>query len=154
MERIVKFFSLPTVEKTVFFRALILLVVSRFLLQFRQFKNVINYFSRKSAAQKTTLDSIIPPSKVAKLLSVAGNIIPFSTCLSKSLAGSVLFRSLGYQTQLNIGVAREKGFALEAHAWLTLDGIVIVGNRSDLERYRELPCIFDDGKKTTSASSH
>ncbi len=40
---------------------------------------------------------------------------------------------------------------LEAHAWLTLDGRVIVADRSDLERYRELPFVFDYEKNNSFA---
>jgi hypothetical protein len=140
---------LSTVEKTIFFRALFLLSISRFSLQFKKFKSVVYSFSQKAAEQKPVLISSIPPAKVANLLIAAANIVPFSTCLSKSLAGSVLFRSLGYKTLLHIGVTKENGCLLEAHAWLTLDCSVIVGYRSDLARYHELPLIFDNEKNSS-----
>ena len=55
------------------------------------------------------------------------------------MAGQRFLTGCGYLPTLHIGVAREKGENLEAHAWLSLDGRIIVGNVPDLDRYRELP---------------
>lgn len=148
MRRIRKFFSLPITEKIIFCRALFLLTIFRFSLQFKSFKRVVNSFSPKAARQIPIQKNSTPPAQVAILLNAAATIVPFSTCLSKSLAGLALFRSLGYETRLYIGVAQENGSMLEAHAWLTLGGTVLVGYRSDLARYREMPSIFDDEKST------
>ena len=146
MRRIRKFIYLLQREKILFLRALLLLVDSRFSLQFRQFKNVARHFSRKASAQQPARVCSVSSVRVAALLNAASCFIPPPTCLSKALAGSVLFRSCGYQTLLHIGIAKEGGSMLDAHAWLTLDGSVIVGDRSDLGRYRELPFVFDNGK--------
>jgi hypothetical protein len=138
LRRIGKFCSLPVEEKKIFLRALFLLVYVRSSLQFKQFKNVIKDVSRKTAAQNFAQTKNILPSRVANLLNAAATIIPYTTCLPKALAGSILFSSLGYQTKLHIGVAKETGSMLEAHAWLTLDDSVIVGYRSDLGRYQKI----------------
>jgi hypothetical protein len=122
---------------------LFLLIIFRSSLQFKQFKNVFENVSQKAAVQKAVQKSSLAPSRIAGLLNAAGKIVPFTTCLSKALAGSILFSSLGYQTKLHIGVSKENLSMLEAHAWLTLDGHVIVGYLSDLGRYQELPFIAD-----------
>ncbi|MFH0783404.1 MAG: lasso peptide biosynthesis B2 protein [Pseudomonadota bacterium] len=137
MVRIRKFFYLPAEEKMIFLRALFLLVYIRFSLQFKQFKNVVGDVSKKAAAQNSAQKNNILPARAANLLNAAGNILPYTTCLPRALAGSILFSSLGYQTKLHIGVTRENGSMLEAHAWLTLDGSVVVGYRSDLDRYQQ-----------------
>lgn len=146
MGRIRKFFCLPQIEKVLFLRALLLLVHSRSSFQFKQFKNVVRHFSRKAASQEPPQVNSVSSSRVAFLLDAASSFIPAPTCLSKALAGSVLFKSCGYQTLLHIGVTRDDVSLLEAHAWLTLEDNVIVGDRADLERYRELPFVFDDAK--------
>ena len=143
MRQIHKFYCLPHREKILFLRALLLLVHSRFSIQFKQFKNVVRHFSRKAASQQSAKANSISSSRVAALLNAASRFIPAPTCSSKILAGPVLFKSCGYQTQLHIGITREEGCMLEAHAWLTLDGSVIVSDRSDLGRYHELPFVFD-----------
>jgi hypothetical protein len=142
---------LPGAEKVIFCRAFYLLTASRLLLQFRPFKDVVHYFSQKSASPEIVI-SLVSSDRVALLLNAAATMSPFSTCLSKSLAGSVLFKSLGYQTVLHIGVKREGGELFEAHAWLTLNGNVLVGNRIDLAQYQELPFRFA-GSSTTEKLS-
>ncbi|MBU1565217.1 MAG: lasso peptide biosynthesis B2 protein [Proteobacteria bacterium] len=137
MVRIRKFFCLPAEEKVIFLRALFLLVYVRFSLQFKQFKNVVKDVSNKAASQNSVQKNSILPSRVAHLLNAAGNTIPYTTCLPRALAGSILLSSLGYQTKLHIGVTRKDGSMLEAHAWLTLNGSVIVGYRSDLDCYQQ-----------------
>ncbi len=129
MRRIGKFFNLRAEEKTVF---------SQSSLQFQQLKTVIGNVSRKITARQSARISSISPARVAGMLNAAGKIVPFTTCLSKALAGSILFSSLGYETKLHFGVCREKCSMLEAHAWLTFDRRVTVGYLSDLGRYVEL----------------
>lgn len=146
MGRIRKFFCLPQIEKVLFFRALFLVIYARFSLQIGAFKKVVRRFSGKAAEQRSDQADSVSSNQVAYLLNAASCIIPAPICLSKALAGSVLFRSCGYKTQFHIGVTRDGGSMLEAHAWLTLDGSVIVGDRADLGRYRELPFVFDHEK--------
>jgi hypothetical protein len=143
VRRVGKFFRLSQREKVLFVRALFLLIHSRLSLQFGEFRNVVRHFSRKTSFQKPDRLSRVSSTRVASLLDAASRLIPPPTCLSKALAGSVLFKACGYQTQLHIGVTREGGSLFEAHAWLTLDGHVVVGGRADLERYRELPFVFE-----------
>lgn len=89
----------------------------------------------------------MPPARLVALLEAAGKLVPFTTCLSKALAGSILMHKYGFDTSLHIGVAKENVDVLEAHAWLSLDGRIIVGNCPDLKRFRELPSIFEkDGR--------
>lgn len=147
MRRIHKFLVLPAAEKSIFFRAFLLLSYSRCSLQFKSFKDVVIDLSIRADEQNSTNVSCISSGRVASLLEGAAGVVPFSTCLSKSLAGLILFRSQGYQVLLHIGVKKVNSSMLEAHAWLTFDERVVVGNRSDLDDYQEMPFIFDIDKK-------
>jgi hypothetical protein len=44
------------------------------------------------------------------------------TCLRRATTLFYLLRLSGYLVELRVGVRREKGKELEAHAWLTLNG--------------------------------
>lgn len=48
-----------------------------------------------------------------------------STCLTNALTAQVLLSRYGYISQLRIGVLKEEEF--EAHAWLEMDGEVVLG---------------------------
>lgn len=74
----------------------------------------MDYCSSKGVDQKSELVSTIPAGRVAGLLGVSAHIVPFSTCLSKFLVGSVLLRLLGYKLYYIMG-ARESGWACEVH---------------------------------------
>lgn len=87
----------------------------------------------------------MPSARLVALLEAGGNVVPFTTCLSKALAGSMLMYRHGYDTRLHIGVAKNNDDGLEAHAWLTLGARIIVGNCPDMQRFRELPPFRDVG---------
>jgi Transglutaminase-like superfamily len=59
------------------------------------------------------------------------------TCLTQGLAAKSLLAKFGYESKLHMGVAQDDQ-KLEAHAWLTQHGQVILGDVEDLSRYRPL----------------
>lgn len=83
--------------------------------------------------------SKIDSEKMARLLTAAGLLVPFSTCLSQALAGKILFAMNGHPTTLHIGVSKTSEAGFEAHAWLCQNGKIVLGMLADLERYHELP---------------
>lgn len=56
-------------------------------------------------------------------------------CLAKALTTAVLMSVYSLPYQINIGVAKGESGKIEAHAWVTWEGKVMVGNLPDLERY-------------------
>ncbi len=82
---------------------------------------------------------IIAPERLSRLIIGASRLIPFTTCLSQTLAGKILFAENGYDTELHIGVNNDTSVGFEAHAWLSLDGSIILGHLPDLNRYKEFP---------------
>lgn len=56
------------------------------------------------------------------------------TCLARALAAKAMLDIRGKRSRLRLGVARDRGSALEAHAWLEADGIVLTGG-AEAERY-------------------
>jgi hypothetical protein len=72
---------------------------------------------------------------------VTSRHVPAATCLTQALATQVLLARWGYGSTLRIGVARETGQALKAHAWVERNGEVLIGG-GDLERYTQLPDLF------------
>ncbi|MBI4382315.1 MAG: lasso peptide biosynthesis B2 protein [candidate division NC10 bacterium] len=92
------------------------------------------FLNRKGEAALGLVPSV---PRLAWLVEVAGRYTPVTaTCLKKALVLSWLLGRRGTQTGVRIGVAREKG-RLKAHAWLDLDGQVIIGHQ-ELERYETL----------------
>ena len=61
--------------------------------------------------------------------------IPGTSCLSEALCcyGLLLFN--GLKPQLVIGVERNGNNKLDAHAWIELDGNVVLGDNGNLKKY-------------------
>jgi hypothetical protein len=78
------------------------------------------------------------PEYVAWAVACANAYLPGSgTCLSQAVVGAALLAAHGYPATVRLGVAKP-GAAVEAHAWVEREGTVVVGELSDLDRYRRL----------------
>ena len=62
-------------------------------------------------------------------------------CLPQALVGHRLLRQQGFDVQLKIGVARNPGDRLAAHAWLEYQGRVILGDLRNLSEYIAFPSL-------------
>ena len=139
MAKLYKFFRLPVREKLLFFHALYLLAFYRIRLQRSSIQKLFDHVQHLSSLQHNTALNPVPPACIARLLNVAAELIPFSTCLSKAMAGQILLAKCGHKSKLHLGVSRDNQQIFAAHAWLSLDGTIILGGRPDLAQYRELP---------------
>lgn len=73
----------------------------------------------------------------------AARLVPRATCLTQALAAQIMLARRGVPSVLQIGVDRaadSTGSArFEAHAWLEVDGLVLVGGTADsLARYARI----------------
>jgi hypothetical protein len=76
------------------------------------------------------------PRRIAWAVEAIARRIPRASCLTRALAADAMLRRSGRLPNLQIGVVKD-GDLLEAHAWVELDGTVLVGNH-DLHRYTPL----------------
>jgi Transglutaminase-like superfamily len=70
---------------------------------------------------------------------VSRYFIPGSKCLARALTTQILLNWQGYPSDFRIGVAKGEKGQLEAHAWVEVQGQVVMGYLSDLTRYTLLP---------------
>lgn len=68
----------------------------------------------------------------------ASRRVPGATCLVKALAGRLAIARCGRSAEIRIGVLPD-GDTLIAHAWLELDGRVVIGGEASPKRYSVLP---------------
>lgn len=59
------------------------------------------------------------------------------TCLHRALAARILLSRSGHPSRLHIGGRLDPSKGFEAHAWLEIDGRVVLGALPDLDTYRE-----------------
>lgn len=102
------------------------------------------------------------PMPVIAAIETAARHVPWrSDCLIQALAASAWLRRLGLQPRLRLGAARSENGDLCAHAWLELDGKVVLGGTDGAGRrfapFRDIagttgpsqaPCTARDATKT------
>jgi hypothetical protein len=117
------FLKLNNETKWLLIKAGALLWIIRIMLwifSFARIQRVIKRFSSKSR------ESRIPLLQITWAIHMMSRFTPKATCLVRALAGQILLSSYGYDSNIKIGVSRDKG-EFEAHAWLENDGRIVLG---------------------------
>jgi hypothetical protein len=90
----------------------------------------------KVAPRAASATSDVP--RIAWAVNAIGRRLPGSTCLVEALAARLLLARHRHRSTLGIGVGRDANQKFVAHAWVEVDGRIVVGGRSD-RRYSSLP---------------
>jgi hypothetical protein len=125
--------SLPAADRALLARSAAWLVRCRVALWTRPYADVRG---RVIAWGDRRVDAGAAPGRVAWAVTHAARIVPGASCLTQALAADVLLRRAGERPELCFGVALGAG-DFEAHAWLELDGRVLVGE-AGLDRFTPL----------------
>ncbi len=144
MKKLRRFFALSLVEKGIFYRAFFLGWYYHNILKTKRFHDILQGVLRKGERTFRKTEPRVEPEKIAWLVERAGASVITITCLPQALAGYRLFAENGYLTEFHMGVLKKEDETLEAHAWLTLGGKVVVGPLPNLEEYEELPLFSGD----------
>lgn len=136
MSRVSRFFQLKAREKSVLIWSFILVVFFRVGLW------VLPYgWSKHWTAGEPVSVGQVPDREIAleivRSVTIASGYIPCASCLTQALAARTLLQRYGQAADLKIGVARENG-KFEAHAWLEIDGQIVLGKQRGHSRYSVL----------------
>jgi hypothetical protein len=123
-----RFLALAGTDRSLVVRALGWVLLARVAVRFVPFSRL-----RAVADRVTPGGRRADPRRIAWAVEATARRIPRASCLIQALAADAMLRRSGRLPDLHIGVVRE-GAAFEAHAWLELEGTVLVGNH-DLHRY-------------------
>lgn len=146
MRRVLKFAALPPEDKALLVHATALLAgmrVALWVVPFQSLWRVVARFSEVAPAAKRGDRSIVP--RIAAAVAAASRYVPDPTCLTRALTAKVLLARSGYACDLKIGVARIEG-GFKAHAWIELDGVVVVGAMEGLNQYMPMPSLDGVGR--------
>lgn len=94
-----------------------------------------------SVASHRNGDAIRRGASVAEItwaVRASSRRIPGASCLVQALAARLLLARYGHDSALRIGVARPNREDLEAHAWIEVGGVPVIGGR-DSNRYFAFP---------------
>lgn len=77
--------------------------------------------------------------RLRRRVTAAARYVPNGSCLPQAIAGQMLLSWRGYRSEIHLGVRAGQGGGLAAHAWLTSDDVVVVGDLGiNLEDYAHL----------------
>ncbi|MCW5960595.1 MAG: lasso peptide biosynthesis B2 protein [Pyrinomonadaceae bacterium] len=136
MYRLKKFAELPKAEKTLSFKAFLIVGLVRTGLWLAPSRLVHKLIA---ALGNPNNELIYPkPDEIAAIVRwvrIAGKRIPRASCLTQAIAVLILFRLRRRFADLKFGVAKTGPADLEAHAWLEVNGKVILGKVPGHGRY-------------------
>ncbi|MBI9098772.1 MAG: lasso peptide biosynthesis B2 protein [Spirochaetaceae bacterium] len=77
------------------------------------------------------------PERISWIIEHCGDALTSSsTCLLRALTGFIIFRKQGFDVTLQIGMRRIIQKApMEAHAWLEIDGKIIMGYLQGMNKF-------------------
>ncbi|NET30807.1 MAG: lasso peptide biosynthesis B2 protein [Cyanothece sp. SIO1E1] len=141
MRRLRKFLGLGEGDRHLLVKAFILLGFVRLGLWLLPFRILLQLLTKISHTI-CKLRGLKPVSigKVIWAVNLSTRWIPGGAkCLARALTTQFFLQRSGYSSELRIGVAKDAIGKLEAHAWIEIQGQVVIGHLSDLSRYTTLP---------------
>jgi hypothetical protein len=117
------FFGLSFKDKVLFFEALVLLFLVKFLFSVLPFKSCIRTFRKETKNKSIDTEQLIR----IKLALARANHLAFwgNVCLVSSFAGKWMLQRRGIGSELFIGVNVGDKEGFRAHAWLKAGGVEI-----------------------------
>ncbi len=123
-------------------KTFVLLLFVRLGLRFLSFQSLRQHLEKVSRYSFIHTANLVPLNRILWAVNVSSYYMPGGVkCLARALTTHCLMLQYGYIPQLCIGVAKGDSGQLEAHAWVENQGLVVIGQLPDLERFKPLPSL-------------
>lgn len=136
MRKIYKFLFFPYQKKKLLGQSLFLVWIIRiglWLFSFKSLDKWLSYFDSNNIDNAQANWTII--NGVVRTVQACSRYVPYATCLTQALATRTLLQMKGQYSQLKIGVKKYEDEKFTAHAWIEVDGRIIIGKRPYHHRY-------------------
>jgi hypothetical protein len=131
--------KLTSVQRRLLWGAFPLVVAVRLALWTIPSRLVLRYALRwNERAERSPCLELSSSNLLAWAVRAASRRVPKASCLTQALAGQIFLGMHGFASQIHVGVARGEDGDFSAHAWLDVDGRVVIGDHG-LDRYTRLP---------------
>jgi Transglutaminase-like superfamily len=128
-----KIARLTSTARGLLIRTVVLLAAVRVLLWFVPWPAVLRPVrALASAVLLFRRTQEISTERLAWAVRVSSRLIPAATCLTQSLALQCLLTAAGHSSSVEIGVMWNAPLSLQSHAWVEVDGRVLLANASDV----------------------
>ena len=134
MNRVTRFFKITARERSVLLRSFIWVTLYRVGLWVLPFAMTKKWTSAAVAPVMTEAYDRHLVLEVIRAVRFASGFVPSASCLTQALAARKLLGHYGQMADLKIGVTKSRG-TFEAHAWLEIDGRIVIGKQPMHYRY-------------------
>jgi hypothetical protein len=133
--------ELPRRERGVLLEASVLVPLVHALqsvLPFRRWRQLLT--PRRVWRRKAARSAGPTPDEIAQAVERARRGVPgVYRCLPAAYAAHLLLQRHGYDSRVEVGVARDAQGRIEAHAWTVFEERILIGDLPDLARFVPLP---------------
>lgn len=139
-KRFISFMKLSYKRKLLIVISFLLTGIIRFSILFIPFKKLASIMGQKMADSSFDVDSVSKNKAlvVGEVVRKVSGITPWqSKCLVQALTAQIILRLMKIPTTLYLGVCKNEGNQLEAHAWLRHGKIAITGG-NQMTRFKEI----------------
>ena len=150
MRLVFTYFRRPPAERRLILRAAVLVSLVRvglWVLPYKRVRRMVEWRPERhpgDAGARAPASSRYTPDDIVRVVGAVSRRIPDASCLTQALSAQRLLAREGYESQMQIGVARNEAGTFEAHAWLEREGSIIIGDIPGLTRYTPLPTRRDE----------
>ena len=139
MKRLLNLLFLPYKEKKMLGHSLSLIWMIRISLWLFPFKWLDKWLGVLSSNEtdNKAVDWIVI-NNIVRSVKVCSRYVPKATCLTQAVATNTLLRQQGQCSQFKIGVAKNQEEKFEAHAWIEVNGKIIIGKMPRHQRFAVL----------------
>lgn len=140
MRRLQSFLRLPARERFLYLRTWLLLFRIRLMLwvlPYRRWRQIAAHMIRVENERQLDRPQV---NQITRAVRVMSRYVPQASCLTQALAAQTLLANEGQRSQLRVGVTQNDG-KLEAHAWVQIDGRVVIGGRESVVRFSAFPTL-------------
>lgn len=137
MRRLFRLFTLPYPVKKMLVLSLLTIFAIRIGLWVLPF-NLLERWSNGTAPVLDQATDWTAIKHVVRSVRLCSRFIPYATCLTQALATRLLLRMDGQPSDLKIGVEKDLDEKFGAHAWIEVDGQIVIGKLPRHHRFAVL----------------
>jgi len=128
MRNLPRVLSLSRSEILFLTHCLLVVAAVRLGLTLLSYNHVRRRVTRLDARQPASIGNL---RRVAWGVAAAARFVPRASCLTQALAGQYLLARQGNASKIRIGIERDTGTQLKAHAWLMSGDQIVLGGSID-----------------------
>ena len=142
MNKLYKFIALPWRGKVLYLKTALWLLAVKVGLYLLPFNRLRAWMARSSQTDGKSSDINDMHAIILAIERISQFLVPLRiNCLPQALVGHRLLRQKGFNVQLKIGVLKNHGDQLTAHAWIEYEGRVVLGDLRGLEQFAAFPAL-------------